>query len=168
MTNLYYEAKTSASPEKIWEILADLGGVMYFHPYVENSYYISEDKEGVGAARICEFFNGMKIEETAADWQPGKSYTVNVAMLAGMTPPIDTPTGELGLEADSDGTCIYMRITYTPRYGLLGRVMDRVMIRRQYEKMIPNILRGLKHYAETGEVVDYEVFKKLESIPTAV
>ena len=44
-----------ARPEEVWPVIADLGHIQTFHPGVRRSAYISVSKDGVGAARVCDF-----------------------------------------------------------------------------------------------------------------
>ncbi len=51
MTKVTGEVQINAAKKKVWSVLADLGAVSAWNPGIANSYYTSEDKEGVGAAR---------------------------------------------------------------------------------------------------------------------
>lgn len=165
MTTISNKVQIDASPEQIWEILSDLGEVMNYHPYVNKSYYVSDEKEGVGASRICEFNNGMKLNETAANWQEGEAYDLNVDILEGPKPPVKDSVGTLRVQPNGGGAVVTMEVRYQTKYGPVGSLMDVMMVRPQYSKMVPNILRGLKHYAETGEAVDTGMLDQLEMIP---
>ena len=47
------------------------------------------------------------------------------------------------------------------RFGILGRLMDAMMVRREFTKIVPKVLAGLKHHVETGELVNQEVAGRL-------
>ena len=49
--------------------LAELGAASAWNPAIGNSYYTSEDKEGVGAARHCNFPDGGYVKERVTDWK---------------------------------------------------------------------------------------------------
>ncbi|MGF1506871.1 MAG: hypothetical protein ACFB51_17330 [Anaerolineae bacterium] len=68
----------------------------------------------------------------------------------------------LTVRPEKGGTRVGMRMTYKPRLGPVGALMDRVMIRPRYEKMLPTIMVGLKHYIEQGEPVDGRLLKQLQ------
>ncbi len=69
MTKSSSEIRIDAPKEKVWEIIADLGGVRNFHPGVKKSYYTSDNSKGLRASRICEFLPGGSVEESATEWQ---------------------------------------------------------------------------------------------------
>ena len=125
MTTISASMHVDAPTERVWEIVADLGAVATFHPYVTHSYYSSQAK-------------------------------------AGPTPPIQNFLASIAVQRDGAGTLATITAQYQPKLGPLGRLLDQLMIRPQYEKMLPNILAGLKHYAETGEVVDGSFLKRLQ------
>jgi uncharacterized protein YndB with AHSA1/START domain len=55
MTILHHEVKINAAPEKVWNALADLEAVQNCNPLVAQTRYTSENREGVGASRHCDF-----------------------------------------------------------------------------------------------------------------
>ena len=161
MSTIQISEYIDASPEKVWKLWADLGGIGTFHPHVTNAYYISDQKEGVGAARVCEFRQGFAVEEQAVKWDDGKSLTLHINFIKGTKPPIDNIVAHVGVDAEGSGSRAWMKMSYDPKFGPVGAIMDKVMIRRQYEKLLPSILTGMKHFAETGEAVDWNVYQRI-------
>jgi len=72
-------------------------------------------------------------------------------------------SGEISIHQDADGTLVHFHIQYELKFGPLGRLMDALMVRPQFAKVIPNVLLGLKHYAETGETVTPQVIKRIRT-----
>ena len=63
--------------------------------------------------------------------------------------PVDDMHTTLGLEPRADGgTDLYMETTYRPRYGVLGAIADRMMMRRMFRAMLLKVLMGLAEKAE--------------------
>jgi ribosome-associated toxin RatA of RatAB toxin-antitoxin module len=154
-----------ASKEKVWAKLADLGGVVQYHPFVSNSYYYTSDQEGIGAGRVCEFPNGMKIKETASQWQPGEEYTLNITFEEGPTPPMRNVQATLNVQEVENGTKVQIVMSYDMRFGFVGELMNQMMIRKQYGNMIDGMLKGLKHNVTTGENMDIQVLKRISPVP---
>ena len=44
--------------------------------------------------------------------------------------------------------------------------MDVILLRPQFNKIVSNVLKGLKHHIETGESVDRQVLSQIELSPT--
>lgn len=162
MTSIAAETRIAAPKEKVWEILANLGDVARFHPFVTRSYYHAGSRlEGVGASRVCEFGPDMAVRETAREWRQGESYILGIEVLKGMKPPIRDFQGHLSVREAAGGCVARIEMRYEPTLGPLGWIMDRLMIRPRYAKMLPGIAAGLKHYAETGETMDVGVLKRI-------
>ncbi len=140
--------------------MADLGAIQNFNPGVKKSYYTPDTHEGVGASRVCELRPLGAIEESALDWQEGKSFTLAIRPLK-KAPPFRNATGHFQLDSVGQKTGVALDINYTLRFGLLGRLLDALMVRPQFRKAVPELLLGLKHYVETGETVDPAVIKRL-------
>ena len=161
MTTIRSEIAIAAPKEKVWETIADLGGIYKFHLAVNHSYYTSDKKDGIGAARVCEFTNGGAISETVVDWQDGRSLTLSLNPLKKM-PPFSTKSSGTLCVSERDGSAVVtMEMNYSLRFGILGRLMDAMMVRREFTKIVPKVLAGLKHHVETGELENQEVAGRL-------
>lgn len=160
MTTITHEVRINAPKEKVWAILADLGGIQTFNPNVSKSYYTSDSKEGVGASRHCDLLPMGAVEEQVIEWRSGESYTIKITE-GQKIPPFKHNFGRLSVKEDGRGSIATMHFEYTLKYGFIGALMDRLMVKSQFSKAIPGILVGLKHYAETGEPVDRQVYKRL-------
>lgn len=134
----------------VWEAIADLGGIQAFHPGVTRSYYTSEQTEGVGASRRCELKPMGSVDERAIDWRPGKSVTLEVKG-GPKGPPFKSAQGRMWVDEDGTGTRAGLDFEYELKFGLIGLLLDRLVMRRQFQKMLPAVLRGLKDHLEPGE-----------------
>ena len=155
MTRIEHHIHIQASTEQVWHTIADLGGVSKFHPYVEKSYFTSTVTAGVGAARACEIRGGIKVIETSTHWDTLKSLTLNINFVEGQKPPIRDARATLNISQEGGKARVDMVMQYTPHFGPLGLLLDHLLIRPQYERMLPRVLAGLKHHLETGEAVDH-------------
>lgn len=159
-----FEVKTerviNASPEETWEILDDFGGIYRFHPRVDRSPLVNGRATGVGAKRVCHFDDGNAITEEIVDYQAGRGYTVEITDPGKF--PIVESFGELSMEpVDSGSTRVTFQIRFTPKFGLLGRVMGRTIMVPQFRKIMTSVLAGLETHARTGAIVSRK------SLPTA-
>jgi hypothetical protein len=81
MTTITNSIRIQAPMSQVWSTISDLGGVFQFHPGVHKSYYTTDQKEGIGASRICELLPMGKVEETALAWEDGRSFSLSVIPL---------------------------------------------------------------------------------------
>ena len=72
------------------------------------------------------------------------------------TPPFKTAFATLKVESvNAQQTKAYFIIEYTLKFGLMGKMMDTMMVKSQFSKASQLILDGLKEYSEkelSGEV----------------
>ena len=92
MTHIAGEVHIDAPKDRVWDILADLGGIKNFSPGVTDSHYNPGDERGVGASRHCDLKPFGSVEETAILWNEGESYTLRLhdgkrLPPSGMRPP---------------------------------------------------------------------------------
>ena len=167
MTTIQREVRINARQASVWDVLADLGAIVNFHPFVINSFYTSDTPHGEGASRVCEFGDGLAIEETAVEWHEGESYTLRIGFLRGRTPPIHNNHAYFALRTEGRETVATLQLSYEPKFSVLGMALDKLMIQRQFGKTVAGILDGLKHHAETGETVDVKVLKRIQAAPIA-
>ena len=141
-----------ASPEETWKILDDFGGIYRFHPLVERSPLVNGQKTGVGAQRVCHFDDGNSITEEIVEYQAGRGYTVEIIDPGKF--PLTKSFGTLALEpAGSGKTKVTFQIRFTPKFGLLGRLMGRAVMVPQFRKIMASVLAGLETHARTGATI---------------
>jgi hypothetical protein len=85
------------------------------------------------------------IHERVVDWQEGRSYRIEVF---GGTVPMDEILAELAVEPEGAGSLLRMPIRYRPRWGLLGRLIEPVLLRPILPHMMRRVIGGLAAKAE--------------------
>ncbi len=147
MTHISHEIRIDAAKENVWAAIADLGGIEKFHPGVKKSYYLSEQREGVGASRRCELKPFGAVDERAIEWKDGEWITLEIYG-GEKAPPFKSAIGVMSVEEVGGATIARLALDYELKFGPLGRMMDRLLVRRQFKKVVPAILVGLKRYVE--------------------
>ncbi len=145
------EIQIDAPKEKVWEVLADLGGIYKWNPGVSHSRSTSESSGGEGATRHCDLSNPSGyLEERAFDWREGEGYKIDIFESSF---PIERNVVEFTVRADRDGTIVSVSPDYRLKFGPIGALLDRLILGRQMRKGMENLLAGLKYHVETGELV---------------
>lgn len=151
MTQVSRQIKINAPKEKVWEVLADFGGVSNWAPTVVSAYSTTEANGGVGAGRHCEVKGFGSIEERIPEWDEGHSYSYDV--VDGVPAPMKYIRNTVSVRPDGDGTLVRFALEFQMKFGPLGALLERLAIRPQMRKTLAVSLAGLKHHAETGEVI---------------
>jgi ribosome-associated toxin RatA of RatAB toxin-antitoxin module len=149
MTTLKNEISIEASRERIWTILADLAALHEYDPAVERSEVTSANPSGVGASRRVEMADGRHwFEESLVACEPSESLAFE---LTECNFPIKALSHRYGFESDGERTKVTQVMEYEVKYGLLGRALDRLVLRRQSDRGVKKFFDGLKRYAEQPE-----------------
>jgi carbon monoxide dehydrogenase subunit G len=148
MGKLHHETTIDAPAERVWQVLADLEQVQHYNPVVAQARYVSSNREGVGAARRCEFDpKGFSVERVI-DWRPHEVLGLEVVESSW---PLKSSRWWTKLSPQDGGTRVSQDLEYEPKWGVLGKAMDAAMMRRRMDKVIADIFGGLKQFVERGE-----------------
>jgi hypothetical protein len=143
------DIQIEASKERVWEAIADLGSIQDFHPEVTRPYYTSEQREGVGASRHCDLKPFGSVEERAIGWEDGSSFALEIYDSKKM-PPFRFAVESMSVAEKGARAVAYLSLEYELRYGAIGSLLDWLMVRSRFEKMVPAVLAGLKKHLEGG------------------
>ncbi len=136
--------------DQFWPVLADFGGIANFHPYVQRSPLHGEQNGGVGTARTCHFHDGNFVEEVVRDWDDGKSTVVEIVQ---GSMPLKRAVATLTVTPAVGGTEVAFAMDYTPKMGVLGAVMDTLVMQGKFRTMLTRVLAGLEAHLESGDVI---------------
>lgn len=142
-----------APREQVWEVLAEIGSIERWNPGVKRSYATSAEPGGEGATRHCDLqrANGKpagQLEERAFDWREMEGFRIEITE---SSLPFSSAVVSFSLADAGSGTRVAVSPEYALRYGPAGRLLDALVVRRQYAKGMRALLAGLKGYVETGE-----------------
>jgi hypothetical protein len=141
----------SLSADEVWRKLADFGGVHRFHPVVDTVDLLSENNEGVGAKRRCNFYDGKSVIETVTEWDPGHR---QVVALSDFSMPLKSGTAELSVRRLGPSECeARIAMTVVPKFGPFGWLMGQMMMKPMMRSMLRSVLRGLDHHTRTGDLI---------------
>lgn len=156
----------NVTAERVWEVIADYPNVHHYHPLVDNVDLRSSTERGVGASRVCNFYDNTSVAEEVTDWQEGKSFTVE---LSEFSLPVKSATATMNVEATgANRSEVAIAMELTPKFGaLVGWLMGTVVMRPLMRKTFKQVLAGLEHHAATGELVgkDWKAPKSAPSLP---
>ena len=141
-----------ASVSEVWALLADFGGIHRYNASVETSP-INEGTppSGIGSERTCHLYDGNHLQERVVNSIEEKMLTVDIFE---SSMPLKSAQGIMTLESLSPNS---MRITasmdYDVKYGPVGVILDRLMIKRMLEPGLNGLLAGIDHHIMTGETI---------------
>ena len=149
MTKLHHEIKINAPVEKVWQTLANLESVKFTNALVKTVKIISPKKEGVGSARHCDFKDGKFVEERVTAFEPNKLISFELYKHQW---PLVFMRWTNQLEKQWNTTLLVSNTEYELKFGVVGKIMDTLIMRRKFSHIIDDALGKLKKYVETGAV----------------
>ena len=142
----------NAPSSKIWAVLSDFSNIQKFHPNVQDVDQLSEADRGLGAARRCNFYSGGSAVEKITAWDDElQSFTCTVTELA--APLLDVTAGMRVEKIDSHRSKVHIEMSYTPKWGILGKLLDVLVLRFAMQSTFKKVLKGLELHVETGELI---------------
>lgn len=147
MTVLENTIRIDAPPEAVWAVLASLDALAAYDPGVAKSTIVSAVESGPGAARRCELAPGGWFEEKVTAWRPHEALAFE---LYRCTLPVRRLEHSYTLTPDGAGTVVRQRMHYELKMGLLGRLLDALVVRRKWNAGIRGFFAGLKRHVESG------------------
>jgi uncharacterized protein YndB with AHSA1/START domain len=143
LTKLHHEVLIEAPVATVWAVLTDLEAVQAYNPGVERARCVSEQRQGVGAARRCDFRMGGSVVERVTEWQEGEAITF---AMTDHPWPMTAARFRLTLTPDGSGT----RMLQDTEYELTGEAGSAEAVRSQWEMGIAAVNMGLKRHVEAA------------------
>lgn len=147
MTTLHHEILINAPVEKVYATLNDLTSVRHYNPLVNTVAIISPNATGVGSARHCVFKDGKFAKERVTACVPNQSISFD---LFEHQWPLAYMRWTNRLQAEGTQTRLIADTDYAPSMGLLGKLMDMLMMKRQFGKIIEQSLVQMKRHIESS------------------
>lgn len=149
MNVLHHDILIQAPTARVWQALVDLPAVQHYNPGVKAATLNSGSHEGIGASRRCEFKDGGWAGERITDWSPGREIAMEIYE---GTLPFASMQWRTTLIPEQTGTRVSQELRYRMRFGVLGRVLDKLMVRRKLDQGISAVFAGLKAYVERSKI----------------
>ena len=146
MTTLHNRITIDASVDRLWAVLSDLEELDKYDPTVKTATITSTQRTGLNAARKVLMRDGKNwFEEKITEFAPGELLCYQ---LTDCSFPIKGLRHSYRFKPTPSGTEVEQVMEYTVKFGLLGKVLDRLMIRKQTSAGITKFFSGLKTHVE--------------------
>jgi hypothetical protein len=146
------EVELAMPRAQAWAKLRDLMLSQDYVPGVERIEITTRQREGVGASRRVFCKGRPPVDETVVLWDEGHGFTVRLHK--GDEPPAPFKQAQFVYRLDDapDGrTRVTTTLAYELPFGVLGRLLDALLMRRVSQAMVKAIASGLKQVYETGK-----------------
>lgn len=145
MTTIHHDVHANCPPERIWALLADLASVEHYNPGVRQARIEGAQARGVGARRSCELVPKGRVVERVTHWEEGRALGLEVIESDW---PIRFMRWLTRIDAKDGGTRITQSLEYSVKFGPLGWLLDRLMLKRKLTATLDAVFTSLVEHAE--------------------
>ena len=145
MKEIQAQVTINKPTDDVWKILSDLTAMGNYMPGIQNVYFTSDSKSGVGAARHCIFEDGIELSERVIKWDEDRGYTLETTQFVNV--PMKSNQITFSLKPDGNKTIVSQSMLYEMKGGILAPIME-IMATGTMKKALNGALSGLKNYAE--------------------
>jgi uncharacterized membrane protein len=139
----------------VWEGLRDLTRAPRYVPNLTGVEITTARQEGVGASRRVFQTNGKSLDETVESWDEGEGFTLKLHNGEKPLAPFKAAWFDYRLaDAEDGGTIFKPALSYVMPWGMLGRGVDALFIRRFVEGNVRQVAINFKRHYETGEITN--------------
>lgn len=148
MAIIYNESIINAPIERIWEALSNIEELDKYDPTVKKSTAVSKIKHGIGAKRKVDMTDGKNwFEEVCTVWKPNEALTYE---LTACSFPVHKLKHSYSFLQTSGQTKVKQVMEYSVKFGILGKLLDAMIIRNRSDQGIKKFFRGLKLFIENN------------------
>ena len=141
MRTIEVEREIEAPRGDVWAVLADFPNIASWNTGVKSSFATSEATDGLGARRHCDLAPMGALEETIQVWEPEARMDISIDSAKGL--PIRHGLAKFTLQRSASGTHVSVVYSYEPEFGVLGRLMGRLVIDGQLTRGFNGFLKDL-------------------------
>jgi CBS domain-containing protein len=134
--------RIKARPDVVWQVMSDMSGLALMATHISKVEIL--EGQGRGLRRRVHDQRGRWWTETCTDWQEGERYTMAVDS-GDFVFSFKRMAYTWGLIRQGEHVTIEMRFDYTPRYGPVGLILDRLRDRRRLETQHEQLLDAWVH-----------------------
>ncbi|MCJ8314461.1 MAG: SRPBCC family protein [Saccharospirillaceae bacterium] len=146
----------NSSKQTAWLLLSEFDNVYKWIPNISSSKGQGLAKVGVGHGRHCVIDGFGAIDETITLWSEGEGVEFEISPLG----PLYGATSRWELTENSNGqTVLTVTLVYSVRFGLFGKMLHSLMMRKKLADNLGSILNTVKHVLEDKNTSS-ELFSK--------
>jgi len=131
--------------QTVWDLLADFGGVSEWAPYMKSSHLIGDIRSGVGMRRGMRHAWGFRFEEAVTHWTEGRGFSFDVFRAPF---PMTNVKESWVVDHENGFSTVSTRVTYGMKLGVIGKMLDLLLVRYIVKREMRAGLKGLKQFSE--------------------
>ena len=148
MSIIRHEIRANCPPTTVWALLSDLEAVQRYNPAVSAAVVEGVQRTGVGATRACTLLPKGRVVERVTHWEEGSALGLEVIESDW---PMHFMRWVTRIEPREGATRITQDLEYKIKFGVLGWLVDRLVMKRKMTATLDGVFAGLVRQAETNK-----------------
>ncbi len=148
MTSLNHNITINSPKETVFQVLSDLEKVQEYNPMVLSAYYISDTHHAIGASRECQLAGNDIVREKIIDYK--KNHYITMELYEHNWPLFFMKWKTELLRIDEKTTQLSQTLEYKMKFGLIGTILDRLVMRKKLDKTLQETFISMKKYIENA------------------
>ena len=149
MTRIDHDFKADCTPQALWNALSDLTAVQHYNPTIASARLMTGSSMGIGATRWCDLKPKGRVVERVIHWEDGAAIGLEVAESDW---PMRSMRWVTRISPEEGGARVTQHLDYEMKFGLLGMVLNALVLRRKLTANVGSALLGLISYAKGREI----------------
>ena len=145
MSEFTESVQINASSDDVWAALADIGSIAVWNPGVKESRQTSNGEVTYGAGRYCNLGGKNYLQEEVVTFEPPSHITFRIV---DTNLPFDFADIRFTLSAEGEQTTVEVSPLYQLKFGVVGKLLDVLLVKPTYRKGMRDLLKGLKSHVE--------------------
>lgn len=164
MTVISSRIPLALSRTDAWQKLQDISLPHNYVPGIIKTEIKTDQKTGVGASRLVFQNETKSLDETVLEWNEGWGFVIRVHQGdKGAPPPFKELNFEYGLEEEGGQVYLHNRMSYTPAWGFLGALLDKLVLTKAIGGSLRDVTLAQKLFYETGQPTTAEALSQKKS-----
>jgi uncharacterized protein YndB with AHSA1/START domain len=139
--------------DQVWAVLDQFDNLDEYSPKNTSCELLEGPDTGVGARRRTTVDEGFTVVHEIIEYEPGERYTFEFTETGKF--PVRYIQMEFAVEpTEADQSRVIVTVEYTPKWGPLGWVLGKTLLKRRLRDALGKTLDGLAAHVESGDQVD--------------
>lgn len=144
-TKLNHSIVVDAPIEVVYATLSQIDNVAQWVEAVEKAACVSEKKQGLGAVRECRLTDGSVVREQVT--KVVENRLIEMEMIAHDL-PVRYFKWQISMNEKGEQILIEQHTQYKVKFGLVGTLMNHLMVKNELDRTLKGAYNGLKTYIE--------------------
>lgn len=145
MPSIRHSLDARCTPAELWSVLADLRSVAQTNPLVATVVIVGDRETGFGAQRRCTLRPKGSVTERVCAYEEGRAIAVEVVESDW---PITSMSWRTEVTPHQGGARLDQVLDYRMKFGLLGWLLNALVMQRAIQKSVGEALQGVVRVAE--------------------